>query len=181
MSYSLKAGKSETLAWFQEHHKEITKIIDIGPGSGTYINLIKEQHNCCNSAYWIGIEVWGPYIKKYNLEQRYDQVINQDVREVDWKSLGPVSVVIAGDVLEHITKDQAIELVDKILSVSETLIVSIPIVHMPQDEHAYENPYEEHVKDDWSHAEVMDTWSHYVKHYYLKGKRSKLAVYWMKK
>jgi hypothetical protein len=121
------------------------------------------------------------YIKKYNLEQRYDQIINQDVREVNWEALGPVSVVIAGDVLEHITKEQAMTLVDKILSVSDVLIASIPIVHMPQDEHAYDNPYEAHVKDDWSHAEVMDTWSHYIKHHYLKSRKSKLGVYWMKK
>lgn len=181
MSYSLSTGKAETLNWFRNHESEITKIVDIGPGSGTYINLIKETNNYCTTAEWVGIEIWKPYIEKFNLNQRYDQIINQDVRTIDWDMLAPISVVIAGDVLEHITKEDAIILVDKILLAADTLIVSIPIVPMPQDDEAYENPYEAHVKDDWSHREVMETWSQYIKHYYLKGRKTKLGVYWMKK
>ena len=181
MSYSLKTGKAETLKWFQDNEKQIKKIVDIGPGSGTYINLIKEEHNCCTDAEWISIEIWKPYIDQYKLESRYNQVINQDIRTVDWSSLSPISVVIAGDVLEHITKIEAIALVDNILSVAGTLIVSIPIVHMPQDDHTYENPYEAHVKDDWSHQEVMDTWPQYIKNHYRKSRKSKLGVYWMTK
>jgi hypothetical protein len=111
----------------------------------------------------------------------YDRIINQDVRTVDWKQLGPISVVIAGDVLEHMTKEAAIALVDQVLAVADTMIVSIPIRHMPQGEHAYENPYEEHVKDDWSHDEVMETWSHYIFKHYRKSVKSKLGVYWFKK
>jgi hypothetical protein len=100
------------------------------------------------------------------------------VRTVDWAVLNP-DVVIAGDVLEHMTKEDAITLVDRILQVSKTLIVSIPIRYMPQDEHAYPNPHEEHVKDDWSHEEVMATWGKYVKDSYRKSQKSKLGVYWM--
>lgn len=181
MSYSLRTGKAETLKWFQDNEARIKKIVDIGPGSGTYINLIKEENNCCSSAHWIGVEIWKPYIEQYNLERRYDQVLNQDIRNVDWAALGQISAVIAGDVLEHITKEEAIVLVDKILSVADTLIVSIPIVHMPQDDHTYENPYEAHIKDDWSHEEVMDTWPHYIKNHYRKSRKSKLGVYWMTK
>lgn len=181
MSYSLRTGKAETLKWFQDNESTIKKIVDIGPGSGTYINLIKEENNCCSNAHWVGVEIWKPYIEQYNLETRYDQILNQDIRNVDWATLGPISAVIAGDVLEHITKEEAIALVDKILSVTDTLIVSIPIVHMPQDEHTYENPYEAHIKDDWSHEEVMGTWPHYIKNHYRKSRKSKLGVYWMAK
>lgn len=181
MPYSLKSGKNETINWFCTNELSINRIVDIGPGSGTYINLIKEQNNYCKTAQWIGIEVWKPYVEKYKLEQRYDLIINKDVRLINWAEIGPVSVVIAGDVLEHISKEDAIILVDKILTVSKMLIISIPIVHMPQDHKAYDNPYEEHVKDDWTHNEVMETWSQYIKQHYRKGKKSKLGVYWMSK
>jgi hypothetical protein len=181
MPYSLKSGKSETLKWFADNESTINKIVDIGPGSGTYIKLVKEENNYCKTAHWIGIEVWNPYIEKYKLAERYNQVINKDVRLVDWLEIGPISVVIAGDVLEHISKEDAMVLVDKILSVSKMLIISIPIVHMPQEHNAYDNPYEEHVKDDWSHDEVMSTWPQYIKQHYRKGKKSKLGVYWMSK
>jgi hypothetical protein len=105
-------------------------------------------------------------------------VLNQDVRTVDWAALIP-DVVIAGDVLEHMTKQDAITLVDCILAVAKTLIVSIPIRYMPQDEHAYPNPHEAHIKDDWSHEEVMETWGKYVKDSYRKSQKSKLGVYWL--
>jgi predicted TPR repeat methyltransferase len=178
MSYSLKSGKAETLAWFQANEATIKTVVDIGPGSGTYIKLIREDAQCCADANWIGVEIWKPYIEEFNLERRYTQVLNQDVRTVDWTVLNP-DVVIAGDVLEHMTKEDAIILVDRILQVSKTLIVSIPIRYMPQDEHAYPNPHEEHVKDDWSHEEVMATWGKYVKDSYRKSQKSKLGVYWM--
>jgi hypothetical protein len=178
MSYSLKSGKAETLAWFQANETSIKTVVDIVTGSGTYIKLIREDAQCCVDANWIGFEIWKPYIEDFNLERRYNQVLNQDVRTVDWAVLNP-DVVIAGDVLEHMTKEDAIILVDRILQVSKTLIVSIPIRYMPQDEHAYPNPHEEHVKDDWSHEEVMATWGKYVKDSYRKSQKSKLGVYWM--
>ena len=178
MSYSLKSGKAETLAWFQANEATIKTVVDIGPGSGTYIKLIREDAQCCVDATWIGVEIWKPYIEEFNLESRYNQVLNQDVRTVDWAVLNP-DVVIAGDVLEHMTKQDAVALVDRILQVSKMLIVSIPIRHMPQDEHAYPNPHEAHVKDDWSHEEVVDTWGHYIKESYRKSQKSKLGVYWM--
>lgn len=178
MSYSLAMGKAQTLEWFQANENNIKTVVDIGPGSGTYIKLIKEEAKCCTDAVWIGVEIWQPYITEFNLEQRYNKIINQDVRTIDWSELHP-DVVIAGDVLEHMTKDDAVALVDRILAVANTLIVSIPIRHMPQDEHAYENPHEAHVKDDWSHDEVMETWGHYIKNSYRKSVKSKLGVYWM--
>jgi predicted TPR repeat methyltransferase len=180
MSYSLKSGKAETLAWFQANQSTIKTVVDIGPGSGTYVKLIREDAQCCVDATWIGVEIWKPYIEEFKLESRYNQVLNQDVRTVDWVALGP-DVVIAGDVLEHMTKQDAVALVDRILQVSKTLIVSIPIRHMPQDEHAYPNPHEAHIKDDWSHEEVMSTWGHYIKDSYRKSQKSKLGVYWMSK
>jgi predicted TPR repeat methyltransferase len=178
MSYSLKSGKAETLAWFQTNKASIKTVVDIGPGSGTYIKLIREDAKCCVDANWIGIEIWKPYIEEFELERRYNQVLNQDVRTVDWAALNP-DVVIAGDVLEHMTKEDAVALVDRILQVAKTLIVSIPIRHMPQDEHTYPNPHEAHIKDDWSHEEVVDTWGHYIKESYRKSQKSKLGVYWM--
>ena len=180
MSYSLKSGKAETLAWFQTNQSTIKTVVDIGPGSGTYVKLIREDAGCCVDANWIGVEIWKPYIEEFKLESRYNQVLNQDVRTVDWAALNP-DVVIAGDVLEHMTKEDAVALVDRILQVAKTLIVSIPIRHMPQDEHAYPNPHEAHIKDDWSHDEVVATWGHYIKESYRKSQKSKLGVYWMSK
>jgi predicted TPR repeat methyltransferase len=181
MPYSLKGGKEHTAAWFRENAGSINRVLDIGPGSGTYARLIKQQHGLVPDAHWCGVEIWQPYIEQYQLTELYDSIVNQDARALDWNQMGYFDVTIAGDVLEHMTKSEAITLVDRILQHSRTLIVSIPICHMPQDDHAYDNPYEAHVKDDWSHDEVMATWGHVITTFWRKSVKSKLAVYWMQR
>lgn len=178
MGYSLRGGKPETAEWFRQHQQSINRVLDIGAGSGTYARLIKQEFNLCHSVEWTAVEAWDDYIRKFDLASLYDHVINQDVRTLDWDKMGHFSVAIAGDVLEHMTKQQAIELVDRALQHADTLIVSIPIVYMPQD--AVEgNPFEVHVKPDWTHDEVMETWAPLIKSFYRKSVKSKIAVYWL--
>ena len=178
MGYSLRGGKPETAEWFRQHESSITRVLDIGAGSGTYAKLIKQEFDLCKHAEWTAVEAWADYIEKFELASLYDHVINQDVRTLDWNSLGHFSVAIAGDVLEHMTKQLAIHLVDQILKHADTLMVSIPIVYMPQDD-VDGNPYEVHVKPDWSHDEVMETWAPFIKQVHRKSVKSKLAVYWL--
>jgi predicted TPR repeat methyltransferase len=177
MPFSLKTGKEQTLQWFKENESSINRVLDIGVGSGTYFKLIKENNVCLNSL-WTGIEAWEPYVHKFNLNDMYDELIIDDIRRVNLEELSQFDVAIAGDVLEHMTKEEAICLVDNVLKISKTLIISMPIVFMEQG--AYEgNPFEIHVKPDWSHEEVMLTWKNKIKSYYLKNTRSKIGVYWL--
>lgn len=136
----------------------VAQILDIGAGQGTY------RTQFCNEitdAIWTAVEVWQPYVDQYNLNKLYDQVIVQDARTVDYASLPRSDIAFAGDVLEHMTKEQSIALVNTILQNSRCLIASIPIVYMPQGEHEG-NPYEEHVKPDWSNREVYETFGTWI-------------------
>lgn len=178
MPFSSKSGKEQIAQWFKENEPKINRILDIGAGSGTYPILIKQENMMCLTSQWIGIEAWEPYITKFKLSELYDTLIVEDIRKIDLASLGKFDVVIAGDVLEHMTKDEAVKLTTEILKNSGTMIISLPIAFMPQD--AYEgNPYEIHVKPDWSHDEVLDTWGDKIKHFYRKGAKSKIGVYWL--
>jgi 2-polyprenyl-3-methyl-5-hydroxy-6-metoxy-1,4-benzoquinol methylase len=178
MGYSLRGGKPETAEWFRQNQLLITRVLDIGAGSGTYAKLIKQEFDLCKDAEWTAVEAWPDYIEKFELASLYNHVINQDARTLNWDELGHFSVAIAGDVLEHMTKAEAVELVDQILKHSDTLIVSIPIVYMPQD--AVEgNPFEVHVKPDWTHDEVIETWGQMIKRIHRKSVKSKIAVYWL--
>jgi 2-polyprenyl-3-methyl-5-hydroxy-6-metoxy-1,4-benzoquinol methylase len=180
MGKSLSTGKQQTLEWFIKNESKINRILDIGPGSGTYINLIKINNNVCSNAEWVGVEAWPEYIDRFQLNEKYDNVISEDIRNIDWNKLGNFSVAIAGDILEHMSKEDAIVLVEKILTHCSHLIISIPIIHMPQDA-INGNPFEIHVKDDWSHDEVMNTWKPYIKDHYRKSGKSKVGVYWLEK
>lgn len=139
-----------------------THVIDIGPGSGTYSKLLERSRKF---SHWTGVEVWQPYVDKYALHTLYDEIVVEDSRR--WLPPRRYDVAIAGDVIEHMTKDEAVELYNKMLSCSDIVLMSIPIVHYPQGEYDG-NPYEAHVKDDWSHAEVLETFDDLVI-YFVEG------------
>lgn len=179
MPFSSSLGKKEITQWILDNSTEIKKVIDVGVGCGTYANLLSSA-SVRDNIQLTGIEAWHPYIEKYKLSDLYDTVINQDARTIEWNKLGIFDLAFAGDVLEHMTKDEAISLVNKLLNISSTLIISIPITYMPQDE--YEgNPFEIHIKPDWTHEEVTDTWSKYIKKSFigLKKGRPRIGIYWM--
>jgi cyclopropane fatty-acyl-phospholipid synthase-like methyltransferase len=148
MPGSLDEGKDLSLEWVRKINPE--RILDIGAGWGTYARLIR---NNGIDVIIDGIEVWQPYVAKYQLNLWYNKLYNVDAR--NWEDFD-YDLVIMGDVLEHMTKEEAVAIWDKVSKNAKAAIISIPIIHYPQGE--YEgNPYEEHVKDDWTTDEVLNT------------------------
>lgn len=160
MPTSSNEGKDIIRNWVSEFSHEIKNVLDIGVGQGTYHRMFtkKKFGNLLGNSHWTGIEAWAPYIEKYNLNSTYDLIINEDIRKINFDNFKTIDLTFAGDVLEHMTKEEAINVVNKILQKSKKLIISIPIVHYPQDE-IEDNPYEIHVKDDWSHEEMLSTFT----------------------
>lgn len=136
----------------------IRTVLDVGPGSGTYGRLLREQNVVDRID---AVEIWEPYIETFGLDKVYDAVIVMDVRGLatSWEFGRPAwaqdgwDLIIFGDVLEHMTQDEALEVWSWAGSVARWGLISVPIVHWPQ--HAVEggNPYEEHVQD---HIHVED-------------------------
>lgn len=123
--------------------------LDIGCGSGTYADMFPNIE-------WTGVEIWEPYVEKYDLRRKYKMLYVEDARTLTLTA--PYDVVVLGDVLEHMTVEEARTLFDKMYGngFADTVIVSIPLGHYPQGEFDG-NPYEAHVKDDWTDAEVRAT------------------------
>lgn len=125
-------------------------ILDVGAGSGTYADALR-------TAGYAGtidaVEVWSNYVSKYHLDTKYRHVINKDVRDLE---LFDYDVVIFGDVLEHMTKEEAVKVWERVSAQADYALIAIPIIHYHQGE-IDGNPFETHVKDDWSNEEVIDT------------------------
>ena len=168
MPSSSKEGKDIIRSWISEFSSEIKTVLDLGTGNGTYSRLFKRKSKLLEHAKWIGVEAWEPYIEEFSLKQQYDLLINDDIRNVNYKSLGKIDITFIGDVLEHISKDQAIELINRLKPVSTKIIISIPIIHWEQGE-VGGNPFERHVKDDWSNEEMLETFPE-IKRYHAGNK-----------
>lgn len=168
MPVSSVEGKSwikESLAKLAKDHP-IERVLDIGVGCGTYSDLLRNTHG----RHWTGVEVHEKYLTEYDLGNKYDVLMLADARELELK--GTYDVAFLGDVLEHMTREEALALYEKVSAVSRFVFISIPIIHMPQGAEGG-NPYETHVVDDWTHEEVLASFSHVHKWY--KGKY--LGVY----
>ena len=130
-------------------------ILDVGAGSGTYVDALRE-HKYAGTID--AVEAWSQYITKYHLKKKYRHVFNVDVREFDNFDY---DVIIFGDVLEHMTKEDAVEVWNKVSKKADYALISIPIIDYHQGE-IDGNPYEVHVKHDWTNEEVLDTFPNIV-------------------
>jgi len=153
MPFSSQSGKA-SIKWVMSKIPQLETALDIGVGEGTYAKLFPKLK-------WTGVEIWEPYIEKHGLSSLYPDLHIADARE--WDTDRKYDVCFLGDVLEHMTQEEAKTLLDKARRWADTVVVSIPIGKYPQGEFEG-NPYEAHVKDDWSDAEVkrcfgQPTWS----------------------
>jgi hypothetical protein len=127
-------------------------VLDVGAGSGTWAHALRAAgYNGTIHA----VEVWAPYVREFRLSELYGLVHRGDVRNLHKNTWSAYDVAIFGDVLEHMTKDEAVAVWNAAGRCAHAAI-AIPIVHYHQGALAG-NPYEVHVKDDWSHDEVLAT------------------------
>lgn len=132
-------------------------VIDVGAGAGIYAEITRRASP---EAYITAIEAWYPYIEQFDLKNKYDEVINMDVRQVQSFN---VDLVIFGDVIEHMSKSEAQDLWARVAKDAKYAIISIPIVHWHQDA-INGNPYEVHIEEDWSADDVLASFSHIIEH-----------------
>lgn len=153
MPFSDAQGKDAILSWVKDINPRT--ILDIGPGAGAYFDLLKDH---TPRAYQFNaLEIWAPYIKKYALDKKYEHVYISDIREAPLDNVSCYDLVILGDIIEHMKREEAKEVILRLASNEAwnyNLIISFPVLHLEQG--AYEgNPYETHV-DHWSYDEMME-------------------------
>jgi predicted TPR repeat methyltransferase len=140
--FSVRENNADVINVVVEH--DLLTVLDIGPGAGTYSDLLKPLLTRIDC-----IEIWEPYVAKFQLMRKYDTVVIADVRHMSASSAwdGKYDLVILGDVLEHMTRLEAIGVWAWASCVARWGIISVPIGHWPQGPHEG-NPHEEHVQED---------------------------------
>lgn len=151
-------GKDWSLKRFRRHLPNT--VTDIGPGDGTYARLFRPAHR---GVWWTAVEIHKPYVTKYRLRNtktrtdRYDEVHVMDAREAP-AHLWHRDLVIAGDVLEHMERQEAIDLLHAIKAGPDDapgaghILVSVPIVESQQGA-VDGNEYERHVHQ-WGYEDM---------------------------
>ena len=139
MPESFDLFKKEVTEWLLDNVPQNARILDVGPGKGTYSQLLKPYGYRLDC-----VEIWQPYIDKYELSSQYDHVYNQDI--MDFEGLALYDFIILGDVLEHIPTMQAQQLINSIIQKGIGCLVAVPY-SMEQGEYDG-NIYETHHQPD---------------------------------
>jgi len=147
MPTSYQLYKNSIKNWILENVSLDAKILDIGAGCGTYSNLLRDYGYKMDA-----IEIWEPYIKKYNLKDKYDVVMEMDVLDVYAPTLENYDMCILGDILEHLNIQDGQRLIKDISKHCKYFIVAIPY-QMEQGEHEG-NIHETHLQPDLT-PEIM--------------------------
>lgn len=150
MPYSFREGKREIAAYLKSRfgRGEGLTILDVGPGEGTYEKLLRPA---LPEAEFVCLEIFEPYCDAYGLRSRYDRVLIGDVR--DFALDFAPGVVVFGDVLEHMRREEALAVLSAYCAKARAVVVSIPIIHIEQGA-VGGNVYETHLQH-WTHRSFL--------------------------
>ena len=90
MPYSSTAFKNEVKLHILENLDATTKILDVGPGAGTYGKLLREHFTID------GLEIHEPYVNKFNLNDIYHNIFIGNILAFD---IVKYDYLILGDIL----------------------------------------------------------------------------------
>lgn len=121
-------------------------VLDIGAGEGKWGKLLKGKVDKID-----GIEIWKPYIDKYNLHNFYDILYNVNMSSFNFET--KYNTAILGDVLEHLPRDQAEVFLNRLKSEVNIIFLTIPVTVCTQNGNAIGNPFETH-HYQWSDKEI---------------------------
>jgi 2-polyprenyl-3-methyl-5-hydroxy-6-metoxy-1,4-benzoquinol methylase len=125
------------------------RIADIGPGYGKHGLLLHEYLD--PTPHVTAVEAWLPYIEDHRLAGIYDAVWPYDALAVAYWRWKQFDLVVMGDVIEHMPKDEALELLARIPG---WIVISTPVDFFHTDEGL--PPTERHVSH-WTLDDFMST------------------------
>ncbi|MDD4001041.1 MAG: glycosyltransferase [Bacilli bacterium] len=134
-SYNLY--KNECFNWLKLNYNKGNTILDIGAGSGKWGIALN------NYFVMDAVEVWEDNINKFNLKDIYRNLYKSDILAFDFEYY---DIVILGDILEHLSVEEAQLLLDRMYNKCKQLLVVVPYNYEQDDLGG--NPYEIHKQPD---------------------------------
>jgi hypothetical protein len=145
MPYSYKSGKKEVNDFIRKSCSPNSRVLDIGPGSGTYHSLLGDHFQSMDAC-----EIYAPYIKRFKLAEKYKNVYNKSVTDIE--NFDDYDLVIFGDILEHLTVEDTQRVLEKAKNVKQ-LLIAVPFEYEQDASHG--NEAERHIQDDLTHDNFM--------------------------
>jgi len=137
MPESYSFFKEQIRRWIYLNIRKQSRILDVGPGCGTYALLLPDFYDMdC-------VEVFEPYVDMFYLKILYKNVFVSNI--IDFK-FEYYDFIILGDVLEHLSKEKGVKLIDTLYNKCEQILVAVPYLY--EQVEINENKYEIHLQSD---------------------------------
>ena len=127
-------GKAEVCRWVRETFPPDAAVLDVGACDGAWRRLLPEY------AAMDAVEIFGMNIPKL---KGYRKVFHADVRELRY---GEYDLIIFGDVLEHMSPEEARAVLAYAQPRCRDLIIAVPFLY--EQGEIYGNPWEVHIQAD---------------------------------
>jgi hypothetical protein len=124
-------------------------ILDVGPGYGTYGNLLKPEFINIDA-----VEIWEKYVDQFKLKEIYRNVYIENILNFNFSYY---DYLIIGDVLEHLDIKSSQKLLKQIYTSNKKCLVAVPY-NYPQGPHE-DNIYETHLQPDLTHEIFLERYS----------------------
>lgn len=134
---SLNAGKAEIVYWAKKIFAEGATALDVGACDGKWYDLLGDYFNMD------AVEIFAPNIKKNGLKKKYKTVYNLDIVDYEYKWY---DLIIFGDVIEHMTVENAQKALAYAYPRCTDMIIAIPYLWSQPE--IYGNKWELHIQND---------------------------------
>jgi len=155
---SYEDGKPEVIAYImrlasEKRPKQQFKVLDVGACDGKWADYLQHAASMQKSPAMIidAVEAWAP--NAMQIEYKYRRVFCMEIQSLSYRK-GAYDLAIFGDVIEHMTPEDARKVLDYALERCKEVIVGVPFRY-PQGP-IYGNPYERHIQDDLTHELFME-------------------------
>lgn len=138
-------GKDHIVRWVKDHFPKGASCLDVGACNGKWARLLGDYLDMS------ACEIWQPNITEYGLGKMYCEVFCEDIADLEYKWY---DLVIFGDVLEHMSIEDAQRVLKYAERHCKDYIVALPFMYS-QDE-IYGNPYERHIQNDLNDKTIAE-------------------------
>ncbi len=140
MPYSGHDFVNQTIRYVEENYSVGNSILDIGAGAGKFGELLSKSFEVD------GVEIHQPYIQEFELEKKYNKVLNGNCLDISKKMFRGYDLIFMWKTLEHLSYAESRALINKIKSASVDFIFSVP--YMLKQGVCHGNKHEIHKQDD---------------------------------
>ena len=138
MATSYAIYKKEITDYLKLKFDSSARILDVGAGAGTWLPFLHPYFTNIDA-----VEIFKPNIDNYDLENRYVNVYNVDIKDFKYNFY---DIIIFGDIIEHLDIKTAQSVLKYAYDRCNEMIVAVPYL-APQGIEE-DNIYEIHKQDD---------------------------------